>query len=210
MPENANNPAQGIRSPFVLTPRHMADELYYDAMEMLGGSARAAKRAEPLLLKALKSDPNYVQTHIGLSHVYGNMKDKSAARAHIQRAYDQTRTEFPKWPRRMEWGDIDNRAYLRAIQYRADLHADDGEKERAVELYRLLLQLNPNDNQGVRYTLAGLYAGKSGDEVSRMFDEGNANQDWDALELLVQEQNKTFHFWKGPAWTKPRGKKPRR
>lgn len=193
----------------MLAPKQMANELYSDAMEMLDGSTRAAKRAEPLLLKALELDPNYVQTHIGLSHVYGNMKDKSAAREHIQRAYDQTRAEFPTWPKRLGWGDMDNRAYLRAIQYRADLHADDGEREQAVNLYRLLLGLNPNDNQGVRYTLAGLYADKSGDEVSRMFDEGNANQDWDALELLVQEQNKTHRFWKGPAWTKPRGKKPR-
>ncbi|MEK7170463.1 MAG: hypothetical protein AAB767_04195 [Patescibacteria group bacterium] len=208
MASNSDQHIGRVPSPFVPTPAQVADELYYDAMEMLDGSIRAAKQAAPLLLKALKLDPAYVQTHIGLSHVYGNMKRKEKAREHILTAYEQTRKEFPKWPKRMVWGDIDNRAYMRAIQYRADLHTDDGEKEQAIELHRLLLALNPNDNQGVRYTLAGLYAGISGEEINRMFDEGNEKQDWDALELLVQEQNKRHHFWKGPKWTKPRGRRP--
>jgi len=93
---------------------------------------------------------------------------------------------------------MDNRAYMRAIQYRADLYADDGEKEKAIELYRLLLKMNPNDNQGARYTLSGLYAGISGEEINRMFDEGNEKQNWDKLENLVAEQNGKHKFWKEP------------
>jgi len=34
-----------------------------------------------------------------------------------------------------------------------------------------------------------------------MFDEGNEKQNWDALELLVKEQNGLHKFWKEP---KPR------
>lgn len=65
----------------------------------------------------------------------------------------------------MEWGDIDNRAHMRALQYMADLFWDDKDYEKAIELFRLLLRLNPNDNQGVRYEIAALYAGLNGDNV---------------------------------------------
>ena len=98
----------------------------------------------------------------------------------------------------MEWGDMDNRAYMRAIQYRADLHLSEGEKDKAMELYRLLLKMNPNDNQGARYTIAGVYAGISGKEVNRMFDEGNEKQNWDKLEKMVAELNVEHKFWNEP------------
>lgn len=77
---------------------------------------------------------------------------------------------------------------------------DDGEKEKAIELYKLLLKLNPGDNQGVRYVLSGVYAGISGEEINNMFDEGNDNQDWSKSERLVQEQNAKHKFWKPPKW----------
>ena len=190
------------------SPEADIDDLYYDAMELLDGNRNHAKRAEALLTRALKLDPHYVQTHIGFAHVYGALKDKQKAHAHIETAYNETVKKFLKWPRRMLWGEIDNRAYMRAIQYRAELYADEGDMEKAVEMYRLLLRLNPNDNQGVRYTLAGLYAGVSGKKINKMFDVGNQTQNWDALEELVQQQNAVHHFWNGPKWTKPRKKNP--
>ena len=198
---------KSIPSIYFRSPEADIDNLYYDAMELLNGNRNHAKRAEALLMRALKLDPHYVQTHIGFAHVYGALKDKQKAHAHMETAYNETIKKFPKWPRRMLWGEIENRAYMRAIQYKADLFADNGEKEAAIELYRLLLKLNPSDNQGVRYTLAGVCAGISGKEVNDLFDEGNEKQNWDELEKLVQKQNALHHFWDGPNWTKPRAKK---
>lgn len=174
------------------------DDLYYDAMEMLG--AGDAKKAEKLLMKALKMDEHNIQTLIGLTHLYGTLKNKKKANEYIETAYNETIKMFPKWPRRMEWGVIENRPYMRAIQYRADLFDDANEKEKAIELYRLLLKLNPNDNQGVRYTIAGIYAGISGEEINRMFDGGNEKQNWDKLENLVAMQNAKHKFWKEPKY----------
>lgn len=176
------------------------NDLYYDAMELLSGNGDDAKRAEKLLMKALKLEDHNVQTHIGFVHVYGSLKNKKKAEEHINEAYNETLKRFPKWPPRMEWGDMDNRAYMRAIQYMADLFADQGEKEKAIELYRLLLKLNPSDNQGVRYTLSGVYAGISGEEINAMFDEGNEKQNWDKLENLVKIQNTKHKFWKEPKY----------
>ena len=169
-------------------------------MELLNGGQSEAKKAEKLLMKALEIDEHNVQTHIGLTHVYELLKNKNKAEGHIKKAYEETVKKFPVWPRRMEWGFLENRAYLRAIQYRADLFADDGEKEKAIELYRLLLRLNPNDNQGVRYTISGVYADISGERINQMFDEGNEKQNWDKLKNLVKEQNAKHKFWKEPKY----------
>lgn len=100
----------------------------------------------------------------------------------------------------MEWGDMENRAYMRAIQYMGELYWDNGEKEKAIELFRILLKLNPGDNQGVRYEIAALYAGLTGKDVNRMTDEGNEKQDWSESENLVREQNKKHKFWKEPRY----------
>ena len=170
---------------------------YYDAMERLDGEKARAKEALKLLEAALEMDEDYVQTYIGLISVYSILGKKEKAEEMIKVAYEKTLKKFPKWPKNMEWGDMDNRAYLRAIQHMADLYWDNGENDKAIELFRLLLKLNPNDNQGVRYEIAGLYAGLKGTDINKMFDEGNKNQDWSALEKLEAEQNKKHTFSKG-------------
>ncbi|MGD0328498.1 MAG: hypothetical protein ABSB00_02160 [Minisyncoccia bacterium] len=186
-----------IPSPYFDLNEQVSD-LYYDAMELVDSGKVGAKRAEKLLTKALELDQHSVQVHIGFAHVYGTLGDKVKAEDHIKKAYKETQKLFPSWPRRMEWGIMENRPYMRAIQYQADLYARTKVNEKAIELYRLLLKMNPNDNQGVRYTLSGVYAGISGQEINAMFDEGNEKQNWDALELLVKEQNAQHRFWKEP------------
>lgn len=177
------------------------NDLYYDAMDLINnGRKNDLLQAEKILKQALAMDQYNVQTHIGLASVYGVIGNKEKAKDHIKIAYDQTVKKFPNWPKKMSWGDMNNRAYMRAIQFRADLHADEGEREKAVELYKLLLRLNPGDNQGVRYTLSGLYAGISGEEISKMFECGNKNQNWDELENLVKKQNAKHKFWKEPRY----------
>jgi len=174
------------------------DNLYYDAMELLNEDPSKAKEAERLLIKALEIDEHSVQTYIGFAHVYGILKNKKKAEECIKKAFTETVKKFSVWPQEMLWGDMDNRAHMRAVQYRADLYVDGGEEDKAIELYKLLLKLNPNDNQGVRYTLSGVYAGIHGKEISKMFDEGNKKQNWDELRNLVKEQNAKHKFWKEP------------
>jgi hypothetical protein len=49
---------------------------------------------------------------------------------------------------------------------RALLDHGDGNLKEAEQLYRVLLKLNPSDNQGIRYLLKGLKAGLSPDEIA--------------------------------------------
>jgi len=51
---------------------------------------------------------------------------------------------------RLEWGWLENRPFLRCLHGLALTRYNDGEIEEALRLFRELLSLNPNDNQGVR------------------------------------------------------------
>ncbi len=187
-----------IQSPYFDMNEALISNLYYDAMELADSGRGAARKGEKLLKKALEIDPHSMQVHIGFAHVYGTLENKKKAEAHIKKAYEETLELFPSWPSHMEWGILENRPYMRAIQYQADLYSIAKEDEKAIELYRLLLKLNPNDNQGIRYLLAGIYAGISGEEINALFDEGNEMQNWDALQQLVSEQNAQHAFWEEP------------
>ena len=172
------------------------DSLYYDAMEEI--NAQNLDEAARLLSKALKIDPHYVQTYVGLSSLYRLIGSAEKYREYTIKGYEETKNIFKKWPKRLSWYDMDNRKYHRAIFYRAGLHLEDGEREAGIELYRQLLKMWPNDNLGVRYYLAAVYQGKSVDDVDKLWDWANENQKWDELERMVETENKKHHFWEVP------------
>lgn len=73
-------------------------------------------------------------------------------------------------PETMYWSDLKTRPYMRAIASLACVLRDVGEKHEAIALWKKLLQMNPDDNQGVRWLLAPL-----------MIEEGQLD---DAQEVL--------------------------
>jgi len=168
------------------------DELYYDAMDFI--SMGENNKAIDLLQEALIMDKDYVQTYVGLVAAYDNAGDDKKRIKATEIGFEKTKKKFTKWPKEMHWGNMDNRAYLRAIQYMGELYWDSGNLEGAIEIFRLLLKLNPGDNQGIRYEIVALYAGLSGEDVDKMFEDGNKTQNWDELEILVETQNKKHNF----------------
>lgn len=98
----------------------------------------------------------------------------------------------------MQWGILENRAYMRSICDKATTSQIAGDTKTAEKLYRMLLKMNPNDNQGVRYLIAGMFEGISPIDIDDMFDEGNEKQSWSKLEALVDRQNKVHKFWVEP------------
>lgn len=175
---------------------HDEHDLYYDAMEALNaGKTVAAKR---LLLAALRLNPDSVEAYVGLTAVYQATGKKMKAKECIDVAYEMTRRKFRKWPRELLWGYMENREYLRALCNKAMQYHEDGLLPEAEELYRLILRLNPNDNQGVRYFLAGLFARLLPEDVDALMEKGNRSQDWSGIERLLKTQNAKYRFWKEP------------
>lgn len=91
--------------------------------------------------------------------------NKVQARKLTQLAFEKVLVVYPKWPRRLLWGEIENRPILRIIQMQAMLYHEDGNRSEAEKLYGLLLRLNPSDNQGIRFLFAGLRRSLSPDEI---------------------------------------------
>jgi len=61
------------------------------------------------------------------------------------------------------WGDAKTRPFMRALEGLAMCCVEAGRADEGIAHYQRLLQLNPNDNQGVRYVLAGLLLEKGDD-----------------------------------------------
>jgi tetratricopeptide (TPR) repeat protein len=196
----AVDPATGLfvmkeDAPYAVPLAQTDDDCYYDAMEYL--NAGYTKQAEELLHKTLDIDNHSVQTYVGLIACAVQSGNQRKARIYAERAMHETRRIFPEWPDELPWGYIEYRRYLRAINYMAFAHWFDNERDDAEMLFKLLLRLNPGDNQGVRYSLACFYAGLAPTSVDELTDEGNRKQDWSALDRLLEQQNAVHHFWCG-------------
>lgn len=134
------------------TPLEAAQDLVYDAWE-----APSRKQAVALARKALALSPDCADAYVLLA-------EETAASA--QQACDLLVQAVAAGERSlgpdlfqgligMFWGDVRTRPYMRARAGLAESLWHVGKHEEALGHWRELLRLNPNDNQGIRYTLAG-------------------------------------------------------
>lgn len=136
---------------------------YYDGMEAMQG--KRLKDAESRFSEIIRLNPDFPGGYEGLAAVATVKKNEASARKLTELAFEKVLAVYPSWPRRLSWGEVENRPILRIIQMQAMLHHNDGNRTEAEKLYRMLLKLNPSDNQGIRYLLAGLQAGFTPDEI---------------------------------------------
>jgi len=77
------------------------------------------------------------------------------------------------------WGLLETRPYMRAREGLASTLWTMGRRAEAISHLQYMLRLNPNDNQGVRYTLAGWLLAEGQDEelagLLERYDEPSAN-----------------------------------
>ncbi len=132
--------------------REAAQALCYEAMEA-GGDARAAD----LCRQALEIDPDSCDALTMLAQVEagtaGDLIDRlqgaveAGERSLGTKAFAADRGHF--------WGLLETRPYMRARAWLADELRGVGRLDEAVAHWRAMLDLNPADNQGVRYPLLG-------------------------------------------------------
>ena len=85
------------------------------------------------------------------------------------------------------WSLLETRPYMRAREGLASKLWTMGRRDEAIKHLQDMLQLNPGDNQGVRYTLAGWLLAEGRDEelahLLKEYDEGSTN--WAYTKALV-------------------------
>ena len=83
------------------------------------------------------------------------------------------------------WGELDTRPYMRAKAGLAGILAKLGDEAAAIDHYRAMLVLNPNDNQGIRYILAA-HLLRRGDETGLKALLASYKDEWSPYWLYTQ------------------------
>ena len=149
MNQRLNHPDTQIRK---LTNKEKAQELLFDAYESLG------KKRTQLAEKALKLYPNSPDAYTILADAEFNpAKEEKLLLKAIDVGEKELGKDFFRKNMGHFWGIVSTRPYMRAKFNYAYLLQDTGRLEEAVQQYEDILELNPNDNQGVRFELFTIF-----------------------------------------------------
>ncbi|MBO0725836.1 MAG: hypothetical protein J2P52_09570 [Blastocatellia bacterium] len=151
-----------------LTPLEQAQDKMYEAW-----GAEDDERAK-LAREALAISPDCADAYVLLAQE--TVETEEEARELFQKGVEAGERalgkEFFEENAGHFWGIIETRPYMRARAGLADTIEATGDPKQAADHYRELLRLNPNDNQGNRYTLARCLL-KSGadEELGKLLDQ---------------------------------------
>ena len=158
------------------TPLEKAQNLVFEALESSG------KERLKLINQALKMSPDCADAYVLLAEEkVQSVEEALALYAAGVKAGERTLGDkvFQEEAGHF-WGMIETRPYMRAREGLAYCLWELGKRNEALDHYRDMLRLNPNDNQGIRYVLASCLL-KLGEinalqELLEKYDEPTA--DW--------------------------------
>jgi tetratricopeptide (TPR) repeat protein len=146
-----------------------AQQLVYDAWE-----APTDEREKALILEALEIDPTNIDALLQVAK-YAGLDDEeeievlrkivaTAEKKLGPKVFNQCRGGF--------WGMIETRPYMRARERLAEALRVAGRLDEAIAEWEGMLELNPNDNQGIRYSLLAIdLALNRLEEVRKLFSK---------------------------------------
>jgi tetratricopeptide (TPR) repeat protein len=159
------------------TPLDKAQDLVYDAWES------DEEEAVRLAKEALKISPDCADAYVILAEATEDVKKAlklyekgiKAGERVLGKDFLEDEENIGHF-----WGMVSTRPYMRAKYGYAECLWALGRKEEALEHFKDMLRLNPNDNQGVRYTLINYFI--------------VCDRDTEAWELL-KKYNEYSAFW---------------
>jgi len=176
--------------------RKTKEDYFDEAMNCLEQDEE--EKAIEYLNKSLALDEKYIEAINELGRIYFD-SDLEKSKKLFTKSIELGQKEFfGSWPNTLNWGIYQNRKYLISIQGLALIYWREYEIEKAKELFRLLLKLNQNDNQGIRYCLTAIYKGLTWEDFGKIEDKCAEKGNYQELESLLAEQNEVYHFWKNP------------
>ncbi|MEH7179446.1 SEC-C metal-binding domain-containing protein [Neobacillus vireti] len=156
------------------TNKGRAQQLVYDAME-----ARGHQRSD-LARQALKLDPKCVDAYVILAEAADSDEEAMIyAKKGMEIGEKELGKAFFKENKGHFWGLLETRPYMRAKASYANAVHQLGQTMVAIREYEQLLELNPNDNQGIRYILFGAYLEEglleSAERLLKQYEESTAH-----------------------------------
>jgi hypothetical protein len=121
--------------------------------------------ARNLLMDLLAQDLRCVDAHAHLGNLEFDHHPKQAARHYEMGMKIGVLSLGTKFDGVLAWGLVDNRPFLRCMHGLGLCCWRLGQKREAAAVFRKMLWLNPGDNQGARFNLAAVEAGRTWEEM---------------------------------------------
>lgn len=141
------------------------------------------------LQELLAQAPDFIDAHTQVAfHWHRQGKPEKALDA-AQAGLAVANRQIPEgFAGRIEWSNIDNRAYLRLMHVAVLSHVQLRRHRDAAALIEQMLLRNPNDNQGVRYLL--------GSELLRIDPHGSTTGEHERVVGVLAEHADTYpQYW---------------
>ncbi len=107
--------------------------------------------------KSVEIDPTYADGYNHLANIVWRKGDWRQAESLYRKAQRYAEPEVQDIPRGVFWGVLEARPYMRALYGLGLTLWKQGRLEEAIDILRRMLELNPNDNQGVRYLMGPVH-----------------------------------------------------
>jgi len=144
-------------------PEDFDSDPIVEAAELKDAGERG--EAEELLMGLLAQDLRCLDAHAHLGNFEFKHRPKQALRHYAVGVAIGELTLGAKFDGVLSWGLIDNRPFLRCLLGLGISWWRLGARDQAEVIFRRMLWLNPSDNQGARFNLAAVEAGKTWDEM---------------------------------------------
>ncbi len=150
-------------------------------------------KGKKLIKQALELDPDNADAYNYLASVETNV-DKALAlyRQAVEAGERALGEEFIQENKGHFWGLFETRPYMRAKSGVAGCLYAKNRVNATIEVYREMIELNPNDNQGVRYLLATILLSKKDLSDYESFVKKYEGED----SALWHYNNALYHFKK--------------
>ncbi|MFZ7943835.1 SEC-C metal-binding domain-containing protein [Neobacillus sp. 19] len=163
-----------------------ARNLIYDAFQSEG------KQRYKFAEEALKLNPNCVDAYVILAEKTNSLEDAILLyEKGIQAGKRELGKDFFQENTGSFWGLIETRPFMRAKIHYAEALSLLGKIMEAARQYEELLELNPMDNQGVRYSLFVAYVDleeyKKAGQLLQQYEEASAQHVYNKLLLELSE-----------------------
>ncbi|MBW3636084.1 MAG: hypothetical protein KY445_06410 [Armatimonadetes bacterium] len=172
------------RAEFVDRDRAAMTE-FYDLLESADTESddpKDAARFAQGLQKLIARDPDFLDPYLSLGEMHDNMGRHEKAAKLLDEAYNRAlRLICDKngiWPKRLDWGWLENRHILRTLFQRAFSWWQDKQPEPALELLRKIFKACPDDNLGARYFILALRQNMTFAAFERKFNSHQVMQKW--------------------------------
>ncbi|MDK2979202.1 MAG: hypothetical protein PWP52_1916 [Bacteroidales bacterium] len=149
-----------------------SQDLVFEAYE------QPVSKGKQLVKQALELDPNNADAYNYLASIEKDIDKAIVMFEKAIKAGEKTLgKKFFKEEKGNFWGILETRPYMRAKAGLAECLYVKKEVDKAIEIYEEMLELNPNDNQGIRYLLSTLLLSKDDLTQFELFIKNNEDED---------------------------------